>query len=381
MSPSIFLISNESQLTELREGPYPTEDLLQRLLADHPVILAGEDMNSVPRRWLLVTREAAIPDSEGGSGRWSVDHVFLDQEAVPTLVEVKRSTDNRLRREVVGQMLDYAANALAYWPPERLRLLHEARCQAQGIDADDELRAVLGEEMNAQEFWDRAKTNLGAGRLRLVFVADVIPPELRRIVEFLNGQMDPAEVLAIEVRQYVGEGLRTLVPVVVGQTAEAQRHKSGVATVGEQWNELRFMAALGERDAGALVDVAQSILRWAERQGTRITWGRGRKDGSFVPVLDHAGVSHTLFAVYSYGRVEIYFQHYLARAPFQDEGLRRELLNKLNAIPGVQITIDSLEGRPSIPLSILRESSSLQRFLSAFDWFCDRIRTNDGHGL
>jgi hypothetical protein len=35
-------------------------------------------------------------------------------------VEVKRSTDTRLRREVVGQMLDYAANAVVYSPVEHL---------------------------------------------------------------------------------------------------------------------------------------------------------------------------------------------------------------------------------------------------------------------
>ena len=66
----------------------------QQLLADHPSILAGEeDDNGAARRWLLITREASVPDTPDGGGRWSVDHVFLDQGAVPTLVEVKRSTD------------------------------------------------------------------------------------------------------------------------------------------------------------------------------------------------------------------------------------------------------------------------------------------------
>ena len=50
-----------------------------------------------------------------GVERWSVDHLLLDQDAIPTLVEVKRSSDSRIRREVVGQMLDYAANAVTYW--------------------------------------------------------------------------------------------------------------------------------------------------------------------------------------------------------------------------------------------------------------------------
>jgi hypothetical protein len=52
---------------------------------------------------------------------------------VPTLVEVKRSSDTRIRREVVGQMLDYAANAVVYWPLERLRATFEASEGAEDV--------------------------------------------------------------------------------------------------------------------------------------------------------------------------------------------------------------------------------------------------------
>lgn len=63
------------------------------------------------------------------------------------------------------------------------------------------------------------------------FVADVIHAELRRIVEFLNAQMSPAEVIALELRHYAGQGLRTLVPRVIGRTAEAERRKGRGITV------------------------------------------------------------------------------------------------------------------------------------------------------
>jgi hypothetical protein len=102
-------------LVPMTEAPYDAEDVPQRLLADYPDLLAGDQMRpSKPRRWLLVTREAGIPGAEGSGSRWSLDHLFIDQDAVPTLVEVKRSSDTRIRREVVGQMLDYAANVVAY---------------------------------------------------------------------------------------------------------------------------------------------------------------------------------------------------------------------------------------------------------------------------
>ena len=86
------------------EALYDSERLLQEMLAKHPDLLAGEQINiDDPRRWLLITREMSVPDEEDGSGRWSIDHLFLDQEGIPTLVEVKRSSDTRIRREVVGQ--------------------------------------------------------------------------------------------------------------------------------------------------------------------------------------------------------------------------------------------------------------------------------------
>jgi hypothetical protein len=154
----------------------------------------------------------SLPGEEGGAGRWALDHLFLDQDGVPTLVEVKRGADTRARREVVGQMLDYAANAVVYWPVEALRARFEATCADQGRDPAEALAGFLEPGADPDGFCLAVKQNLLAGRVRLVFVADAIPPELRRIVEFLNGQMDPAEVLALEVRQFVGQGVTALVP-------------------------------------------------------------------------------------------------------------------------------------------------------------------------
>src|SRR5215207_1256434 len=109
MSGGIFLMRGDDELVEMHESPYEAEEVLQALIARFPSLLAGDQYaGDTPRRWLLVGRETALPDDEDAAGRWSVDHLFLDQDAVPTLVEVKRSSDTRIRREVVGQMLDYA---------------------------------------------------------------------------------------------------------------------------------------------------------------------------------------------------------------------------------------------------------------------------------
>jgi hypothetical protein len=379
MSGKIYLLQENGSLQSLSEQPYASEDLLQTLLADYPDLLAGEQMDeTAPRRWLLISREMGVPDEEEGTGRWSLDHLFLDQDGIPTLVEVKCSHDTRIRRRVVGQMLDYAANAVVYWPVETIRAKFEAACEVEEGDPNQQVAELIGTEFGddaeIEAFWSRVKTNLRAGRVRLVFVADEIPPELRRIVEFLNGQMDPAEVLAVEIGQYVGQGLRTLVPRVVGRTAETEQAKVGAVRASRQWDEPSFFQEMLRRHGEAEVDVSRRILTWAKSSVTRVWWGRGSRSGSFVPILDHRGRDHQLFAVWTYGTVEIYFYWYQFKAPFDTEKKRQELLNRLNAIEGVLLPDDAIARRPGIPLSALEDEATLSQFLAIFDWVIQEIQ-------
>lgn len=378
MTGGIFLIQDQGDLIELAEQPYEAEGVLQLLLAEHPNILAGDQVNpTAPRRWLLIAREAAIPGEEGGAGRWALDHLFLDQDAIPTLVEVKRSSDTRTRREVVGQMLDYAANAVVYWPVDAIRAQFEATCLLAGRDPDATVAGFLESSEETEAFWQTAKRNLQAGRLRLVFVADAIPAELRRIVEFLNGQMDPAEVIAVEVRQFVGHGVRALVPQVVGQTAAAQQAKAGVRAAGQrQWDEPSFFTDLETRRGSQDAAVARHILAWARDAQLRIWWGKGQQDGSFYPMVDLPTGQEWTIATWTYGRVEIQFQQ-LARAehPFASEATRLELRRRLNDVPGIEIPETVIAKRPAVALAVLHEPDALRCFLHALDWLVAQLRS------
>jgi len=91
MAGGIFVIQGDGDLVELSEHPYDSEDLLQGLLARYPRLLSGDGTSgSSERSWLLIEREVGVPDNEEAPDRWSVDHLFVDQDAIPTLVEVKR---------------------------------------------------------------------------------------------------------------------------------------------------------------------------------------------------------------------------------------------------------------------------------------------------
>jgi hypothetical protein len=356
----------------MNERGYGTEALLQRYLARHPDLLAGDQIDSsVPRRWLLVAQEAALASEEEGGGRWSVDHLFLDQDAVPTIVEVKRSTDTRIRREVVGQMLDYAANGVAYWKVDRLRAEFEANPESEQDIAD----LLEDPEADPEEFWQKAETNLRIGKVRLVFVSDEIPDELRRIVEFLNEQMDPAEVLAVEIKQYVSQDstLKTLVPRIIGQTTKAQDHKSGGVRSSRQWNETSFFEEL-QAQVPEAVTPARAILEWSESKTSRIAWGTGKQYGTFYPTLEHKGRLHKPVQVWTGDYINIQFGDMVTKPPFSEESKRSELLRRLNGIPDVAIPYKATDKYPSIPLSTLNSEIALKQFLEVLDWFVQEVK-------
>jgi hypothetical protein len=370
----IFLLDEQDQILEMVQEAYVSEDRLQALLATHPSLLAGDQINPTsPRWWLLVAREMSIPSDEDQGGRWSVDHLFLDQDAIPTLVEVKRSSDTRIRREVVGQMLDYAANAVSYWSLEKIQATLQTNCDARGVSPEEMLGTVLGPDDSPDAFWMRVKTNLQAGRLRLVFVADEIPQELRQVVEFLNAQMDPAEVLAVEVKQYVGGGKKSLVPRVVGQSATAQSRRSGGAQARQRWDEARFFDKLEEGHGASAAGTARALLDWAKRNGCEIYWGEGTNMGSFSPRIRHRGRTHQLFVVWTYGRLNIYFDQ-LQKPPFDVPERRTELIERLNTIDTMSIPTNTTKGYPAVELSVLETETALSTFGSVFEWILSEIR-------
>ena len=100
MSSGVFVLQKDGTLIEMNQQKYDSEDMLQTLLAKYPNLLAGDQIDELnPRKWILISREFSIPDEETSEGRWSIDHLFLDQDGIPTLVEVKRSNQSRNIRE------------------------------------------------------------------------------------------------------------------------------------------------------------------------------------------------------------------------------------------------------------------------------------------
>jgi hypothetical protein len=357
----------------MEPAQFVTEDDFQRLLSRFPELLVGDQIDpESPRRWVLVRREQPVSTGEIGASQWSVDHVFLDQDGIPTLVEIKRQSDSRIRREVVGQMLDYAANCATYWSVETLRSGLEMTCRQVGRSTDAVLTELLGPSGSIEEFWQRVQTNLQAKKIRLLFVADVIPLELRRIVEFLNEQMDRVEVLAIELRQFVSKELKTLVPTVYGQTQEAARKRGGVVL---RWNEGTLFDKL-ERSAGSKeLQIARQIFEWMRKGGAReLIFGTGRENGSVYPAFKPSGVGINPAYLSSDGKLWLQFGSLEGKPVFGSMESRRALMQQFNAIKNVNFTDADLTKYRPIPLStIAADPEGGMKVVEALTWMERKI--------
>ena len=329
----IFLLKDSGDLEKVPVRPYDSEDLLQSLIEQHPELLAGDQINpDEPVRWILIKREAGVPAGEMQGDRWATDHLLLDQQGIPTFVETKRSSDTRIRREIVGQMLDYAANAQRYWPADRIRSM--AAIQHGGPEAADAaMTKFLGLEStetavpDIETFWAKVDENLRNGHVRLIFVADRLPAELRRVIEFLNDQMAKAEVLGIELAQYAGSSIRALVPRLVGQT-EAIRQKKQT-TIKRRLNLNDFL----DRCPRNTRDFFANAITESQERGMQVYWGTS---GFSLRAPDHTGKLVSLLYGFPSGgssNDSAVIQGYVGH--IDDAIYKEQLRQRFLAIPGV----------------------------------------------
>jgi hypothetical protein len=287
-----------------------------------------------------------------------VDHLFVTRDAVPVLVELKRAVDTRLRREVVGQMLDYAANATAFWQAGRIADSFASTVEKAGGDPDEVLAAFLGDEDPAS-FWTQVDTNFSAGRFKLVFVADSIPRELARIVEFMNDQMR-ADVRAVELRWFSDmTGAVTLSPRVIGETERAAVAKSAVPKLPrisrDQWLAEHIAPAGNEALEGAaayirLVEAVGGEADMATRQGSIYAEFSVTKGRPFYPLH-----------LWSEGRlVSLSLRWLQSRPAMASAEVRKEWLDRLVAIVGPTSTTN-LTGFPSFRVELLADPSTASR--------------------
>ncbi len=135
---------------------------------------------------------------------------------------------------------------------------------------------------------------------------------------------------------------------------------------------------LRERKGGEHAAVAGRICDWARKELPRFSFGSGAIDGSVFPVLDVGAIGFYPFALWTYGSIEMQFQHMRDKPPFDQEASRIEAIRRLNEIPGVNIPLDAHSRRPSIAMGVLLEPRALEKFLEVAAWMVEQYKLAAG---
>ena len=368
-------VSTGGELKPMEPKEFPSEGDLQLLVDRHPEMLADERITS-GSDWITVKREMGIPGGDEGGDRWRVDHLLIDTEAIPTFVEVKRSSDARARREVVGQMLDYVAKVATQWRQVDLRTEFERTCNSRGEDAAERLGRFLetSEQYDeADPFWDAVGANLAAERIRMLFVADHIRDELRRIIEFLGRQMQRAAVFGIEIRQFADGSGHVLVPDVVGGSTDSRTAKRDrPQTVNE------FLDHISSTQSAEAYQGAEAMIQAARERGYELN--EGSLQGGSITVQARSGDSAKTFPVFRLllnGRIRIPLVAARRRSPFKDDPeVTREWLTRLERIEGVNIKNFEQrvhKGAPTIPMEAFTSADAIEQLMGISDWAFQQI--------
>lgn len=197
------------------------EQWLQKLLQDSPQLLPVAEIDAIYAPLVCIGREVA-------TAAGYIDNLYISPKGYITIVETKLWRNPEARREVVGQIIDYAKE-LKQFSYERLdkavrsynksyfgkeRNLFKTMVEHQLLKEDDEALFV-----------DLVQNNLFNARFLLLVVGDGIRDGVWRMTEFLNStpnMLYNIGLVELEVYRLTGDE-KLVVPNLLMKTSTVER--------------------------------------------------------------------------------------------------------------------------------------------------------------
>jgi hypothetical protein len=170
-----------------------------------------------------------------------------------------------------------------------------------------------------------------------------------------------------------------LVPRVFGQTEKARQKKTVKPKEAKQWDEKTFLEELRATRGAKAALTAKEVFDWVSPQVSVMSWGTGPQNGSVIPTIKRNTTSYRLFRMATNGRFVFRFDWLKETPAFEAEASRRELLDKVNSIPGVHFSDDVLVKRARVPITTFCDGQAMQAVKSLIKWMIDRIEVVAGN--
>ena len=195
-----------------------SEAWLQNLIQQHPALLPVSELEPALTPLTPVCLELPLPSGYA-------DNLLMTPSGGLVLVETKLWRNPEARREVVGQVLDYAKD-LARWTYSDLQ--QAVRLATKVLDLDL-FRHVVGQDADdtgEAEFIDHVSRNLRQGRFLLLIAGDGIQEGVEQLADFLQRHMGLHFSLAlVELAFWKAPGTGDVIiqPKVVARTVQIER--------------------------------------------------------------------------------------------------------------------------------------------------------------
>jgi hypothetical protein len=364
-----ILLIDGRNITPLSETEFTGEGKLQDYLEEYPTLIPLADIVEGASDLICIGREVA-------AGPGSIDLLCIDKDGLLTVVETKLRRNREARREVIGQIIEYASYASQWTADDVYRIANEYIAKSTKVSErykdktlETIMQEIIGPEILDEDFRAKIEQNLRDGRIRLIIAVDELIEPLRATVTFLNSHSN-FDVLLLQVTDFQEtEGRKVLVPLLFGYST-----KSGGGSRGtKHWDEVSFLADTKERCEPKVAKIVTKLYDFFKGHADKISWGRGISYGSFTFRKSRHGVLTSVFTINSNG------SGYIGFGPMVSTGVNGDILRdfraKLNEIPGINIPVEAVElGKfPSFTLEALTNADNLRNFQNAVLALCQQI--------
>ena len=233
-----------------------SEAYIQALVQAHPGCLPIAEIDPAFAGPVAICTELHTPAG------W-IDNLMVTPSGLPVLVECKLWRNSGARREVVGQILDYAKE-LSRWSAADLQREVSKRLKHPG-NAMLELVRAVDPTVDEMDFNDALTRNLRLGRFLLLIVGDGIREGVEAIAEYLHVHAGLHFSLGlVELPIYImPDGSRLVAPRVLARTTVITRTVMTLAegyTLKKSQDDTAVVES--DPDLAALTDEQQRF--WAE---------------------------------------------------------------------------------------------------------------------
>ncbi len=191
------------------------ESWLQEILYNEPAILPTNEIDNVFSNLIPIGRE--IPVTNG-----FIDNFYISYKGYLVIVETKLWRNPESRREVVGQIIDYATD-IQKWDYEKLDNIYKQN-HTNSLFKEFVNRGYYSEEDEAI-FVDTVTKNISSARFLLMIVGDGIRESVEKMVDFLNTNPTMQYKIALcELEIYdLGNNEKLVIPNLILKTKVIER--------------------------------------------------------------------------------------------------------------------------------------------------------------